>query len=128
MKAPFSPYLDSLTPGLKELIRILGGHFDYVSALATDSKGLVVTISQHSKSVGSQTMTTERGIVLRVRKDGLYSEYALNRFDPADPEKAKKHLAQLSQFLILGLQLTDHHVDCFLEFISLNAALIELLA
>ena len=88
MKAPFSPYLDSLTPGLKELIRILGGHFDYVSALATDSKGLVVTISQHSKSVGSQTMTTERGIVLRVRKDGLYSEYALNRFDPADPEKA----------------------------------------
>ena len=88
MKAPFSKYLDSLVPGLKKLIEALEQDFDYVSVLSTDSKGLVVRISQHSRSVGNQTMTTERGTVVRVYKDGLYSEYAMDRFDPEDPEKA----------------------------------------
>ena len=86
MKAPFSNYLDSLVPGLRKLIEILEKDFDYVSVLSTDSKGLAVRISQHSKSVGNQTMTTERGTVVRVYKDGLYSEYAMDRFDPKDPE------------------------------------------
>ena len=88
MKAPFSKYLDSLVPGLKKLIEALEQDFDYVSVLSTDSKGLVVRISQHSRSVGNQTMTTERGTVVRVYKDGLYSEYAMDRFDPEDPEGA----------------------------------------
>ena len=64
MKAPFSNYLDSLVPGLRKLIEILEQDFDYVSVLSTDSKGLAVRISQHSKSVGNQTMTTERGTVV----------------------------------------------------------------
>ena len=88
MKAPFSKYLDSLVPGLRRLIGILEQDYDYVSVLSTDSKGLIVRISQHSKSVGNKTMTTERGTVVRVYKDGLYSEYALDRFDPEDPESA----------------------------------------
>jgi TldD protein len=86
MKAPFSKYLDSLTGGLRTLIDLLSEDHDYVSALATDSKGLVVRISQHSKSVGNRTMTTERGVVLRVRQDGLYFEYATDGFDPERPE------------------------------------------
>jgi len=88
MKAPFSAYLSGLKSGLQQLIGLLRQEYDYVSVLATDSKGLVVRISQHARSVGSETMTTERGIVVRVYKNGQYSEYALNRFDPAKPEEA----------------------------------------
>ena len=58
MKAPFSAYLSGIKPGLQELIRLLRPDFDYVSVLATDSKGLNVRISRHAKSVGSETMTT----------------------------------------------------------------------
>ena len=84
MKAPFSKYLESIIPGLQELLGILKESFEYVSILSTDSKGLAVRVSKHAKTVGSETMTTERGTVVRVMKDGLYSEYALNRFDPGD--------------------------------------------
>ena len=88
MKAPFSPYLLGIKDGLKRLIALLDRDYDYVSALATDSVGLAVRISQHAKAVQNETMTTERGICIRVWKDGLYSEYALNGFDPAAPEQA----------------------------------------
>ena len=70
MKAPFSPYLLGIKDGLKELIALLRRDYAYVSVLATDSKGLAVAISQHAKSVRSETMTTERGVVVRVCRDG----------------------------------------------------------
>ena len=84
MKAPYSKYLDSILPGLRTLLAELEKDYDYVSILSTDSRGLAVRISQHSKSVSNKTMTTERGTVVRVYKDGLYSEYALDRFDPSN--------------------------------------------
>ena len=92
MKAPFSAYLNSLRDGLNELIARLRQTYEYVSVLATDSSGLTVSISQRSRAVGSETMTTERGIVVRVCRDGLYSEYALNTFDPADPAAAAEEI------------------------------------
>ena len=94
MKAPFSEYLNSLMPCLKKLVELLGQEFSYVSVLSTDSKGLTVGISRHSKSVGNKTMTTERGTVVRVYRDGLYSEYALDRFDPQNPEAAAKEISE----------------------------------
>ena len=78
MKAPFSPYLDSLAPGMKALADLLGQSFDYVSILSTDSVGFSVSISQRSKRVTGTNMTTERGNVVRVCRDGRYSEYAFN--------------------------------------------------
>ena len=86
MKAPFSEYLNSLVPFLKKVEEILSEYYDYVSILSADSKGLKVSISRHAKSVGNQTMTTERGTVIRVYKNGLYSEYALNCIDENDAE------------------------------------------
>ena len=83
MKAPFSEYLAGIAPGLKELIALLRERFDYVSVLSTDSVGFQTAISQKSKSVNRETMTTERGTVIRVYRDGLYSEAALTGFDPA---------------------------------------------
>ncbi|MBR4459681.1 MAG: TldD/PmbA family protein [Clostridia bacterium] len=84
MKAPFSPYLTALAPRLKELLGILRADYDQVSALATDSAGFAVQISQRAKTVRSETMMTERGVVIRVCRNGQYSEAAFNDFDPAD--------------------------------------------
>ena len=86
MKAPFSPYLARIAPGLKELVAALGQDYGYVSVLATDSVGWRISISQRSKSVSNQSMTTERGCVVRVWKDGRYAEAAFNEFDPEAPE------------------------------------------
>ena len=92
MKAPFSAYLTSIAPGIKKLIDLLGKDYEYVSALATDSTGFAIQVSRHGTSVGGRTMTTERGIVVRVYKDKKYSEYSLNRFDPDAPEKAYEEI------------------------------------
>ena len=83
MKAPFSAYLNGIAPRIRQLVEALGAHYDYVSVLSTDSVGFTVAMSQRSKSVTNATMTTERGNVVRVRKDGLYSEYAFNELDGA---------------------------------------------
>ncbi len=102
MKAPFSPYLAGIKDGLRLIIAELDKKYDYVSVLATDSTGLSARISRHSRSVSDATMTTERGIVVRVAKDGLYSEYAFNDFDPARAaEKASEIAAELDADLEL---------------------------
>lgn len=80
MKAPFSSYLQQLRPRLKTLLELLSDQYDYVSILSTDSVGLNVRVSTRVSSISDQTMTTERGTVVRVYKNGLYSEYAFNRF------------------------------------------------
>ncbi len=86
IKAPFSAYLSHIAPGLKELIRLLRRRYDYVSILSTDSVGFQVSITQRAKAVNRETMTTERGTVVRVYRNGLYSEAAFTGFDPADAE------------------------------------------
>ena len=103
MKAPFSPYLDAIAPGLKRLVELLGEDFDYVSVLSTDSVGFTASISQRAKAVNHSTMMTERGSVVRVCRGGRYSEYAFNRFDPASPEKtaAEARRALEAQFALL---------------------------
>ena len=88
MKAPFSAYLSGIRSGIQELIRLLRKKYDYVSVLATDSRGFAVRISQRSRSVSSETMTTERGLVVRVCRGGQYSEVALNHFDASNPVSA----------------------------------------
>ena len=92
MKAKFSTYLNDIAPGLKDLIAELAKSYDYVSVLSTDSVGFNVRVSQRVKSVSGSTLTTERGNVIRVYKDGLYSEYSFNRFDP---ERAKDMAAEV---------------------------------
>ncbi|SFB86515.1 TldD/PmbA family protein [Butyrivibrio sp. YAB3001] len=82
MKAKFSEYLNTIAPGLKKLIAELDKSFDYVSVLATDSVGFTMSASQKVKSIrGNSTLMSERGNVVRVYKDGLYSEYSFNIFD-----------------------------------------------
>ena len=84
MKAPFSPYLDRIVPGLKQLLILLSREYPYVSVLSTDSAGFAVRISQRSKSVSEKTMTTERGSVVRV--------WNVGPFDPDRPEETAQAL------------------------------------
>ncbi|MBO6046562.1 MAG: TldD/PmbA family protein [Erysipelotrichaceae bacterium] len=109
MKAPFSSYLNEIAPGLRQLINYLSSDYDYVSVLSTDSKGLHIRLSQHAKTVGNQTMTTERGTVVRVYKDGLYSEYAMDCFDHEHPEQAATDIKSVlnAQLEVLKLTQTD---------------------
>ena len=83
MKAGFSTYLTDIAPGLKELISELSKSYDYVSVLSTDSVGFNMTASQRVKSITGKTLMSERGSVIRVYKDGLYSEFSFNLFDPS---------------------------------------------
>lgn len=91
MKVPFSPYLDSIADGLKLMIADLSDVFEYVSVLATDSCGLTVVTSLHMRKVSRDTISCERGIVVRVARNAHYSEYAFNDFDPSQwSEKAEE--------------------------------------
>ena len=104
MKAPFSPYLDSLAPALKTLGDILGKSFDYVSILSSDSVGFQISISQRSKRVSGANLTTERGSVVRVCRNGQYSEYAFNRVPERIEDLAEEILRELErQFSVMAL-------------------------
>lgn len=92
MKAPFSSYLTEAAPALKALLSRLGEDYEYVSALATDSVGFMTRVSRRAKSIRGKTMTTERGVVVRVMKDGLYSEYAFNDFRPDNVEETEAEI------------------------------------
>ena len=125
MKAPFSSYLDALTPKMKKLAELLGRSFDYVSILSTDSVGFSVYVSQTDKGISGRNMTTERGNVVRVWRDGQYSEYAFNEITGTVEELAEEIAGQLDrQFEILKLTgtraydtpvLPDEPLELFVE-------------
>ncbi len=126
MKAPFSSYLQDLAPVMKQIVARLSESYDYVSVLSTDSVGFQVSMSQRSKNVSRSNMTTERGNVVRVCKNGQYSEYAFNEVDPSDPEKtlARLQAALSAQQALLGRTgtrgyetglLADEPLELFVE-------------
>ena len=125
MKASFSPYLNALAPDMRELVERLGAHFDYVSVLCTDSVGFRLSVSQSARSVSGTNMTTERGNVVRVCRDGQYSEFAFNEM-PGSPEalteEIRKQLErQLEVLKLTGVKayetgvLPDEPLDLFVE-------------
>jgi TldD protein len=99
MKAPFSPYLNALAPGMRELVERLGASFDYVSVLSTDSVGFRLSVSRSAKSVSGTNMTTERGNVVRVCRDGQYSEFAFNELPGSVEALAEEIRTQLGRQL-----------------------------
>ena len=125
MKAPFSSYLQAQRPKVKELVSLLQERFDYISVLATDSKGFTVRISTHNKALSNENIATERGFVVRAYKDGLYSEYAFNELDEDIHQMAKTIMDELDkQFSLLKLTnskvyetgcLPDEPIELFVE-------------
>ena len=82
MRAPFSNHLNEAAPRMRALIDMLGEDFEYVSILSTDSVGFAMRVSPRVKRLSRETMTTERGHVVRLYRDQCYFEYAFNEFDP----------------------------------------------
>jgi len=101
MKAKFSIYLNDIALRLKEMIAELAKSYDYVSVLSTDSVGFNVRVSQRVKTIDGSTLTTERGNVIRVYKDGLYSEYSFNRFEGDAVAMAAKAKGVLDRQLVV---------------------------
>lgn len=80
MHKQYSMYLAQIKAKIIELERLLQQKFTYVSILATDVNGISVRVGQKQKSI-SDYMLSERGFVIRVYQDGLYSEYSFNVLD-----------------------------------------------
>ena len=110
MKARFSSYLTGIAPGLKKLIDLLGKSYDYVSVLSTDSVGFSMSASQRMKSITGNTLMTERGTVVRVYKDGLYSEYSFNLFDNGDVDKLADKIKSTLDLQLEVLKATNTKV------------------
>ena len=125
MKAPFSPYLDALAPKMKKLVELLGKSFAYVSILSTDSVGFSAYVSQTDKGIHGKNMTTERGNVVRVWRDGQYSEYAFNEITGTVEALAEEIVQRLEgQYELLKLTgtkaydtpiLPDEPLELFVE-------------
>ena len=81
MNTPFSKHLTAEAPLMRQLIERLGKDFEYVSILSTDSVGFSLRITPRVKRLTRETMTTERGHVARMYREGCYFEYAFNEAD-----------------------------------------------
>ncbi|MCF0114595.1 MAG: TldD/PmbA family protein [Erysipelotrichaceae bacterium] len=77
MKSEFSKFLDSQEASCKTLVQQLRQKYDYASILANDVTGKSFSVSCRDKHIGDQ-MYTQRGFVVRVYKEGIYSEYSFN--------------------------------------------------
>ena len=78
MDKNFSTYLDKKHDILKKLVEKLTDKFEYVSLFATDCQGQKVTVSEKSINVKDSSWN-ERGFVVRVFNNGVYSEYSFDK-------------------------------------------------
>ena len=95
---------------MKRLISLLEERYDYVSILAADSSGFSIKVSQHSRTVSRNTLTTERGNVVRVYKDGLYSEYSFNGIDEKNIEALAQEIVEVLDAQLAVLKETETKV------------------
>ncbi len=69
-------YLKSRIIDAKQLVEKLRKHYDYVSILGSFVNNKVISVSTHSNSIDD--LDNECGFVIKVYKDGRYSEYSCN--------------------------------------------------
>ncbi|MBQ1341289.1 MAG: hypothetical protein IIY33_02270, partial [Erysipelotrichaceae bacterium] len=101
IKAKQSEYLLQCKPQLKQLIDILKNDFEYVSVLATDVTGTSYSVNQKTTSV-NQFSDSERGFVVRVYKNGGYSEYSFNKIEDVNRLAEEIRTALNSQSEVLN--------------------------
>ena len=111
MKVPFSDYLTKIAPSVKKVIDDLQKDHDYVSALCTDSKGLMIRIGHRSRTISNQTMTTERGVVFRVCRNKKYAEVALNTADWNDTDVIIRYIRD--ELEAQDKMLSEHAVEVY---------------
>jgi TldD protein len=74
-KRSHSPFLLATRPLLAGLIKELRPHFDYVSVLATDDRGLSY-FALPGETRTTEPMWVQRGFVFRAQREGNVAEYA----------------------------------------------------
>ena len=77
MNKNFSTFLEEKHDELVSIINRLKQHYEYVSILASDCEGKAVKVTNKDVSVRDSSWQ-ERGFVIRVFKDGLFSEYSFD--------------------------------------------------
>ena len=77
MNKNFSTFLEEKHDELVKVINRLKQSFEYVSILASDCEGKAVKVTDKSVSV-RDSFWQERGFVVRVFKNGLFSEYSFD--------------------------------------------------
>ncbi len=80
MDKHFSTFLESKYESLKKIHEKLKKKFQYVSILATDCEGKNIIVTEKNTKV-EDSFWQERGFVVRVFNNDLYSEYAFDNFD-----------------------------------------------
>ncbi|HBF37094.1 MAG TPA: TldD/PmbA family protein [Firmicutes bacterium] len=77
MKVTLSSFLTAQTDNLRRLVAELSRQFSYVSILGVDSLGKQYMVQKVSAHVG-ESRWTERGFVLRIYHDSIFSEFSFN--------------------------------------------------
>ncbi len=93
MKSTPSAYLSSIRGDLKTIIAELSTHFDYVSVLATDSKGKAFGV--RTRSMDIRDYMGERGLVFRALCQGRVAEVSVNDLKLNVPMDASQKIIDL---------------------------------
>jgi len=88
-----SAYLTGIRNDLKTIIAELSAHFDYVSVLATDSKGKAFGV--RTRSMDIRDFMGERGMVFRAVCQGRVAEVSINNLKLSVPMDASQKLIDL---------------------------------
>ena len=97
MLKKFSSYLDSKHDLAKDLVEKLSKKFSYVSVLGSDCEGKQFHITETDVEI-KESYWQERGFVVRVFANGLFSEYS---FDDLDDVK------NISEEIIKSVDISD---------------------
>lgn len=107
METVFSSYLQSIKGLLQQVLHELLEEYEYVSILATDCVGKSYVVSNTEVSVSSNSMTNERGIVIKVYDKGSYAEYATDCIKVGEitemVQRIKENLIEITGDLNLAL-------------------------
>ncbi len=94
-----SNYLTQQKSIIKELVDRLSIKYKFVSILGVDTTGKSFRVSRSGTSI-EDSMWTERGFVVRVYQDNMYSEYAFN-------EITHENLDQIEQEIIIKTNISE---------------------
>ncbi|MCX7028033.1 MAG: TldD/PmbA family protein [Spirochaetes bacterium] len=74
-KRAHSAFLSGQRPRLSRMVRALASHFDYISVLGTDDRGISYAATP-GETRTSEPIWVQRGFVFRAQRKGLVVEYA----------------------------------------------------
>jgi TldD protein len=115
-----SPYLTRIHHDLKTIIAELSAHFDYVSVLATDSKGKSYGV--RTRSMDIRDFMGERGMVFRAVCQGKVAEVSINDLKLEVPMDASQKIIDL---LKQQFELQDRFESALVDLRSEESATLE---